>query len=159
EGAIAMARAELRHGRNEPLRRLTQEIIVTQSQEIGAMKLAIGQRPEPAAAAPAVHSPAERFHDGVLHGFPSARPRGTARLVYGIDRDLRGSPASSSRRHLSHAEDGRAGARPERRVREGPLGGRVSALSRHLDRVVAGASRVARAGDRESAVLLAPDYS
>src|SRR5262249_49803271 len=31
EGAIAMARAELRHGRNEPLRRLTQEIIVTQS--------------------------------------------------------------------------------------------------------------------------------
>jgi len=51
QGAIDMARAELRHGRNERLRRLAQEIIVTQQQEIAAMWLAIGQRP-PASASP-----------------------------------------------------------------------------------------------------------
>jgi uncharacterized protein (DUF305 family) len=43
QGAIDMATAELRHGRNEQLRRLAQEIIVTQQQEIAAMRLAIGQ--------------------------------------------------------------------------------------------------------------------
>jgi uncharacterized protein (DUF305 family) len=42
QGAIEMARAELRHGRNEPLRRMAQEIIVTQTQEITAMRLAVG---------------------------------------------------------------------------------------------------------------------
>ena len=40
-GAIDMARAELRYGHNEQLRRLAQEIIVTQQQEIAAMRLAI----------------------------------------------------------------------------------------------------------------------
>jgi uncharacterized protein (DUF305 family) len=43
QGAIDMATTELRHGRNEQLRRLAQEIIVTQQQEIVAMRLAIGQ--------------------------------------------------------------------------------------------------------------------
>jgi len=43
QGAIEMAQAELRHGRNEQLRRLSQEIIVTQQQEIVAMRLALGQ--------------------------------------------------------------------------------------------------------------------
>ncbi len=38
EGAVAMARAELRHGRDEQLRRLAQEIIVTQEQEILVMR-------------------------------------------------------------------------------------------------------------------------
>jgi Domain of unknown function (DUF305) len=42
-GAIAMAQAELRHGHNEQLRRMAQEIIVTQQQEIVAMRLALGQ--------------------------------------------------------------------------------------------------------------------
>jgi uncharacterized protein (DUF305 family) len=42
-GAIEMAQAELRHGRNEQLRRLAQEIIVEQTQEIAAMRLALGQ--------------------------------------------------------------------------------------------------------------------
>lgn len=42
-GAIDMARAELRYGHNEQLRRLAQEIIVTQQQEIAAMRLALGQ--------------------------------------------------------------------------------------------------------------------
>jgi uncharacterized protein (DUF305 family) len=43
QGAIDMAQAELRYGRNEQLRRMAQEIIVTQLQEITAMRLAIGQ--------------------------------------------------------------------------------------------------------------------
>ncbi len=41
--AIAMAQAELRSGRNEQLRRLAQEIIVTQQQEIAVMRLASRQ--------------------------------------------------------------------------------------------------------------------
>jgi uncharacterized protein (DUF305 family) len=40
QGAIEMAQAELRHGRNEQLRRIAQEIIVDQTQEIAAMQLA-----------------------------------------------------------------------------------------------------------------------
>jgi uncharacterized protein (DUF305 family) len=39
-GAIAMAQAELRFGRNETLRRIAQEIIVDQQQEIAVMGLA-----------------------------------------------------------------------------------------------------------------------
>src|SRR5262252_7310066 len=48
EGAIAMAQAELKAGRNEQLRRLAQEIIVTQQQEIAVMRLALrrGAQPE-----------------------------------------------------------------------------------------------------------------
>ena len=42
QGAIDMARAELRYGHNEQLRRIAQEIIVTQQQEIAAMHLAVG---------------------------------------------------------------------------------------------------------------------
>ena len=42
KGAIDMAEAELRHGRNEQLRRIAQEIIVDQRQEIAAMRLALG---------------------------------------------------------------------------------------------------------------------
>ncbi|MBT2326581.1 DUF305 domain-containing protein [Variovorax paradoxus] len=43
QGAIEMAQAELRHGTNEQLRRIAQEIIVEQQQEIAAMRLALGQ--------------------------------------------------------------------------------------------------------------------
>jgi len=43
QGAIEMAWAELRYGRNEQLRRMAQEIIVTQQQEIAAMRLAVGE--------------------------------------------------------------------------------------------------------------------
>jgi len=49
QGAIDMAIAELRHGKNEQLRRIAQEIIVDQQQEIAAMRLALGQ-PLPASA-------------------------------------------------------------------------------------------------------------
>jgi len=51
-GAIDMAQAELRHGHNEQLRRLAQEIIVTQQQEIAAMKLAVGQPLPPSLPSP-----------------------------------------------------------------------------------------------------------
>jgi len=51
QGAIDMALAELRYGRNEQLRRIAQEIIVEQQQEITAMRLALGQRPTPSAPA------------------------------------------------------------------------------------------------------------
>jgi uncharacterized cupredoxin-like copper-binding protein len=58
QGAVAMAQAMLRYGHNEQLRRLAQEIIVTQQQEIATMRLAIGEPPSPAAAAPAQSQPA-----------------------------------------------------------------------------------------------------
>ena len=52
QGAIDMAQAELRYGRNEQLRRLAQEIIVTQQQEIAAMRLALGQPLPPSTPSP-----------------------------------------------------------------------------------------------------------
>jgi hypothetical protein len=57
QGAVDMAQVLLRYGRNEPLRRIAQEIIVDQLQEIAAMKLAIGEPLPPSAAAP-TQSPA-----------------------------------------------------------------------------------------------------
>jgi len=51
-GAIDMAQAELRHGRNERLRRIAQEIIVEQQQEISAIRMALGQPLPPSVAAP-----------------------------------------------------------------------------------------------------------
>ena len=51
QGAIDMAKAELRHGQSEQLRRIAQEIIVDQDQEIAAMRLAlVGGSPAPASA-------------------------------------------------------------------------------------------------------------
>jgi Domain of unknown function (DUF305) len=47
QGAIDMARAELQYGQNETLRRMAQEIIVTQQQEIVAMQQALGQPSTP----------------------------------------------------------------------------------------------------------------
>ena len=41
QSAIDMAQAELRYGKNEQLRRMAQEIVVTQQQEIAAMRLAL----------------------------------------------------------------------------------------------------------------------
>jgi hypothetical protein len=52
QGAIDMAEAELRHGHNEQLRRIAQEIIVDQQQEIAAMRLALGDALPPSIAAP-----------------------------------------------------------------------------------------------------------
>jgi hypothetical protein len=71
QGAIDMAMIYLRHGRNEQLRRLAQEIVVEQQQEIAAMRLALGQPPSPSApvptrpgaAPPAPSAPIPSIHD------------------------------------------------------------------------------------------------
>jgi uncharacterized protein (DUF305 family) len=52
QGAIEMAQAELRYGRNEPLRRMAQGIIVTQLQEIKAMRLSLSQPLPPSIPSP-----------------------------------------------------------------------------------------------------------
>ena len=52
QGAVEMAQAELKYGHNEQLRRLAQEIVVTQQQEITVMRLAVGDELPPAAASP-----------------------------------------------------------------------------------------------------------
>jgi Domain of unknown function (DUF305) len=59
QGAIEMAQAELRYGHNEQLKRMAQEIIVTQQQEIAAMRLALGQKLPPSVPAPDQISSAE----------------------------------------------------------------------------------------------------
>jgi hypothetical protein len=58
QGAIEMAQAELRYGKNEQLRRIAQEIIVEQLQEIAAMRLALGEPAPPSAPAPTGPEPA-----------------------------------------------------------------------------------------------------
>jgi Domain of unknown function (DUF305) len=57
QGAIDMALAELRYGHNEQLRRIAQEIIVTQQQEIPAMRLAVGEPLPPSMASPTQPTP------------------------------------------------------------------------------------------------------
>ena len=52
QGAIDMALTILRFGKSEQLKRLAQEIIVTQQQEIAAMKLAVGEPLPPPFPAP-----------------------------------------------------------------------------------------------------------
>jgi len=62
QGAIDMAQAELRYGQNEQLRRMAQEIIVTQQAEIAAMRLAVGQ-PLPSATPAPDQQPMTRSDD------------------------------------------------------------------------------------------------
>ena len=64
QGAIDMAVLELRYGKNEQLRRIAQEIIVGQMQEIAAMKLAIGEQVPASIPAPTQLSqtPATHHH-------------------------------------------------------------------------------------------------
>jgi uncharacterized protein (DUF305 family) len=52
QGAIDMAEAELRYGRNAQLRRIAQEIIVEEIQEITLMRLAVGEALPPSIASP-----------------------------------------------------------------------------------------------------------
>ena len=52
QGAIDMAKAELKYGHNEQLRRIAQEIIVTQQQEILVMRLAVGEELPPSVPSP-----------------------------------------------------------------------------------------------------------
>jgi hypothetical protein len=57
QGAMDMAVIYLRHGGNGQLRRLAQEIVVTQQQEIAAMQLALGEALPPSAPAPTQATP------------------------------------------------------------------------------------------------------
>jgi len=61
QGAIDMALAVLRHGRNPQIRRLAQEIIVTQQQEIAVMRLAVGQPLPPSTPSRMEGSPVRRI--------------------------------------------------------------------------------------------------
>ncbi len=78
QGAIDMARAELRYGHNEKLRRIAQEIVVEQQQEIVAMRLALGQPLPPSASAPDQPTPASvpatHVHPMSHHGMQSNMP-------------------------------------------------------------------------------------
>jgi Domain of unknown function (DUF305) len=67
QGAIEMAQAELRYGHNERLRRMAQEIIVTQQQEIAAMRLALGQPLPPSVPSPDQVSPAGQIDSESIH--------------------------------------------------------------------------------------------
>jgi hypothetical protein len=48
----ASTKAELKYGHNERLRRVAQEIVVSQQQEIAVMRLAIGEKLRASAASP-----------------------------------------------------------------------------------------------------------
>ena len=69
QGAIDMAVIELRYGKNEQLRRIAQEIIVDQMQEIAAMKLAIGEPAADTTPAPtqpqSVPAASDHHHSGM----------------------------------------------------------------------------------------------
>lgn len=73
QGAIDMAKAVLRYGKNEQLRRMAQEIIVTQQQEIAAMRLAVGEPLPPSVASPTAAEPAA----------PSSAMQGTMEMSHG----------------------------------------------------------------------------
>ena len=75
QGAIDMAVTELRYGKNEQLRRIAQEIIVDQQQEIAAMRLAIGEQadsPTPAPTQPTHQPPLQSSidHPGMQMDMP-----------------------------------------------------------------------------------------
>ena len=67
QGAIDMAIAVLKYGKNEQLKRIAQEIIVDQQQEIAAMKLAISDPLPPSEAAPTQAAP-ENAPAGTMQG-------------------------------------------------------------------------------------------
>jgi Domain of unknown function (DUF305) len=75
--AIDMAQSLLRHGHNEQLKRIAQEIIVTQQQEIAAMRLALGQAlpssvpaPDQVSKSPSADTPPAPHHTMHMHQEP-----------------------------------------------------------------------------------------
>ncbi len=102
QGAIDMAVLELRYGRNEQLRRIAQEIIVDQQQEIAAMRLALGQ-PLPASV-PAPAPTGRAAADG--RDFPRDGPRRRPR------NDMQRTRRAPRRSTLSSPVLARAGQAP-----------------------------------------------
>ncbi len=72
QGAIDMAEAELSYGHNEPLRRLAQEIIVTQQQQIVAMRGALGEPLPP--SVPSSHQPSSSSRRLLSYHWTPLRP-------------------------------------------------------------------------------------
>lgn len=62
QGAIDMAVAQLQYGKDPKLKRIAQEIIIEQQQEIAAMRLAVGDPLPASAAAPTQASPLDKDH-------------------------------------------------------------------------------------------------
>jgi len=62
QGAIDMALVELRYGKDQRLKRLAQEIIVTQQQEIAIMHLALGDPLPPGNPVPTQLAPDPEVH-------------------------------------------------------------------------------------------------
>ena len=122
QGAIDMAVAELRYGHNEQLRRLAQEIIVDQQQEIAAMRLAVGEPLPPSAPAPD-RAGRRQVEPDAGHGHEVGRPI-MRRLPHQLAR--RGAPGGAA---WSGVSLGRAGARPPRPMPDIPVS--------HHDRVYA----------------------
>ena len=91
QGAIDMAVIELRYGKNEQLRRIAQEIIVDQMQEIAAMKLAIGEPVTDTTPAPTQPQPA------------SSRPR--AITISGMQMDMSAGMKRWSQMNMKTWED------------------------------------------------------
>jgi hypothetical protein len=76
QGAIDMALAVLRYGHNSQIKRLAQEIIVTQQQEIAAMRLAVNQPLPPSLASPTQASAASApDHRSMAHDSMKTSPR------------------------------------------------------------------------------------
>jgi len=69
QGAIDMAQLVLRDGGNERIRRIAQEIIVTQQQEIVAMRMAVGMD----GTVDAIANVADRVHADAHHHISGAR--------------------------------------------------------------------------------------
>src|SRR5438045_6168100 len=73
QGAIDMALAVLRYGRNAQIKRMAQEIIVSQQQEIAAMRLAVGEPLPPSVPSPTQPSPGPALDPQAMpHGSMSA---------------------------------------------------------------------------------------
>lgn len=67
QGAIDMAVAQLRHGHNPQLKRIAQEIIIEQQQEIAAMRMILGQPLPPSSPAPTQPRPQREPEGGATH--------------------------------------------------------------------------------------------
>jgi hypothetical protein len=74
QGAIDMAQAELRYGSNEQLRRIAQEIIVDQLQEIAAMHMALNQPLPPMAPVPTQVTPSPAPSSSTDHSMHLQHP-------------------------------------------------------------------------------------
>jgi YVTN family beta-propeller protein len=65
DGAIDMARAELRYGHESALRRIAQEIVVDQIQQISLMRLAVGEPLPPSVSSPTDPTPHFNWNYGL----------------------------------------------------------------------------------------------